>query len=421
MWKHYAEQKIAAMRNRLIIGVCIIALLVYLLIDARIPGDFSIYVQASADLFHKKDIYTQLYNQWYHYYYSVLFAIILYPFTKLPLYVSQFLWLALNAWFVYRVVKIIAWWLDADSLKPRTKELLLLLCFVFGFRFLRDNFHLKQMTIALLYLSLEGMYFVNSGKKATGGLLIAIVINIKLLPIVLLPYLLYRREIKVFSYTLLFYAGMMFLPSLIIGFQRNNELLSSWLSLINPMAAHNILDVDERSFHGLSTLLSTLLVKNVPDYYSLHIRRNIADISITQLSYILNITRLALIAFSFWFFRTKPFVAAPGKLHGFRELSYLLLLIPLIFPHQQQYAFLFIMPAVSFIFYFMITGYRHIPPLKFKWMIGGCIVSYLACNLALLLGEFNDYYDHFKILTYGALLIIPILAVTEVRTKSEVL
>jgi hypothetical protein len=37
------------------------------------------------------------------------------------------------------------------------------------------------------------------------------------------------------------------------------------------------------------------------------------------------------------------------------------------------------------------------------------IFIYLSANLKLLLGEFNRYYEHFKVLTYGALLVIPLL------------
>ncbi|NNM94611.1 MAG: DUF2029 domain-containing protein [Bacteroidia bacterium] len=406
-------------KKRFLTGLGLFAVFIYLLVEARTPGDFSIYRQASADLFAGKNIYTSLYNQWYHYYYSVFFAILLYPAQYISLFAAQFIWLLLNVWFIFRMVKIIAAYLSTDSFNKQKRLLFLILSIVFALRFLHDNIHLKQMTICILYLSLEGMNFIGTGRKITGALLIALAINIKLLPLVLLPYLLYRRELKAFAFIILFYAAMMLLPVFVIGFRHNNELLGSWLSLMNPMAAHNILDVDERSFHSLSTLLATLLVKNVPDHYALPIRRNIADISIAHLSLILNITRLILIAFSLWFIRTRPFAAAPGKIHVFREVSYLLLLVPLIFPHQQQYAFLFVMPAVCFIFYFLISGYGIIPRLKFRLMAAGCIISYLACNLSLLLGEYNNYYDHFKILTYGALLLIPLLSATVKGTGIE--
>ncbi len=228
------------------------------------------------------------------------------------------------------------------------------------------------------------------------------------------------REFKASFYVIVFYVLLMILPILVIGADRYTTLLSSWWNLVNPTTSKNILDVDERSFHGLSTLLATLLVKNVPDNLALPIKRNIADISLTQLTWILNITRLTLITFSLYFFRTRPFVPVKDKLHAYWELSYLLLLVPLIFPHQQYYAFLFIMPAVCCILYYLVGNYKIMSPIKFRMLIIGCSISYLACNLSLLLGVFNVYYWHFKILTYGALLIIPMLALCVPRAAQQV-
>ena len=41
-----------------------------------------------------------------------------------------------------------------------------------------------------------------------------------------------------------------------------------------------------------------------------------------------------------------------------------------------------------------------------KWGLGAV---FLLFSLKILLGAFNNYYDHYKILTYGALLLIPLL------------
>ncbi|HXB12443.1 MAG TPA: glycosyltransferase family 87 protein [Bacteroidia bacterium] len=408
------------MKKNLIVIAYILAVCIYLLIEAKGIGDFFIYLSASSDLFHNKNIYTEFYEQWYHYYYSLLFAFLIFPLTYLPFYFAQLIWLALNAFFLYRIIKIIAGYFDVSSFTLRQKQVLFAICFIFGLRLILDNFHVKQITICILYFALEGMRLITSGNKIAGGLCIAFAINIKLLPIVLLPYLIYRKEFKASFYVIAFYALMMILPILVIGPDRYTTLLSSWWNLVNPTINKNILDVDERSFHGLSTLLATLLIKNVPDNLALHIKRNIADISLTQLTWVLNITRLALISFSFYFFRTRPFTPARNKLHGYWEMSYLLLLVPLIFPHQQEYAFLFIMPAVYYIFYYLVANYNTISPLKFRMLIIGYGISYLACNLRLLLGEFNVYYMHFKILTYGALLVIPMLAVCVPKSMRQV-
>lgn len=397
--------------------VSAIALFAYLFIESQGQSDFFIFLSASNDLFTGENIFEKKYVDGYHYFYSVLFAVLLKPFTFLPFQLAKFLWLALNVFFIYRIFTIIKTLLPLHNLAPKQLLFLRMAGFVFALRFIHENLHCAQTTIMLLYLSLQGLQWIFSGKDLQGSILIALAINIKLLPLVLLPYLFYRAFFKAGFFTMGFCIAFIFLPAVFIGWRYNSELFGTWLTLINPSNSIHVLDVEERSFHGLSTLLSTLLVKDVPDVYALPIQRNIADISIDQLKLILNLTRLALIAFSLYFFSTLPFKKAPGLKHQFREISYLLLLIPLIFPHQQHYAFLFATPAFVFCVYYLIQNKDTLAKGKYYFMVTSCVFIYLVCDLKLLLGEFNHYYEHFKIITYGALLLIVILALSNPKEK----
>ncbi len=387
-----------------------IGILIYLLIHASYKGDLLIFELGSNDIVHGIDAFSKKYVDGYHYYYSALFAILIYPLYLLPVYIGTFIWLLLNVVLLARVVVLCSRYFDINKLSEKQFRWFLILTIVFALRFIFSNLNSQQITIVILYLVLEGIALINSDKKAAGAVLIALGINIKLLPLVILPYLLYRKEWKAFLFTILLWIIMLYLPGLVLGFQQNNLLIASWWNLINPSNAIHVVDVDERSFHGLSTLLATLLMEHVPDHYALPIKRNIADVSYSQLTWILNITRLILVSFTLYFLRTKPFVSISNKLHKYCEVSYLLLLVPLIFPHQQPYAFLFIMPAVSFIIYYLITHYKVVSQLRFTLMLSFLVISYLCCNFDFIFGEFREYYTHFKILTYGALIIIPLLA-----------
>jgi hypothetical protein len=389
-----------------------ILVLVYLLVVAGRRADLFIYESGSYDILHAVDAYSKTYVDGFHYYYSTLFAFIIYPLSLLPMYLGNLVWLLLNAVLLFRIIILTSRYFDLTVLSQKQKIYFLLLTLLFGVRFIYSNFQTQQITILILYLVLEGLAFIFSGRKITGAALIAVGINIKLLPVIILPYLIYRKEFKAFFMVVFFYAVMLFLPGFVLGFQQNNILISSWWRLINPTNPIHVLDVDETSFHSLSTLLATLLVEKVPDKYALPVRRNIADISYTQLEYILNTVRFILIAFTLYFLRTKPFVTRISKLHRFYEISYLLLLVPLIFPHQQDYAFLFIVPAVSCIIYYLFTQGNKISKTRFILIVFFLVISYLACNLSLLFGEYREYYAHFKILTYGAILVIPLLALS---------
>lgn len=392
--------------------------LLIILIEARGKGDFSIFISASEDLLSHKNIYGIQYNEWYHYYYDVVFALILVPFSFLPLYLVKVMWLALNVFFLYRIWKIITHWLPLKELPKNSVMIFTLLSFLFASRFILSNIHLSQVTIMILYFTLEGIYLIEKERKISGSILLAAGITIKLLPVVIIPYLLYRKEFKSVVYILIFIIALFILPAAFIGFEYNTFLLSERWQLINPMNIEHISDTSERSFHSLTTLLSTLLMNNTGDMYALPLKRNIADIPVDSLKIIINVTRALFILFTLYFLRTKPFKNKVSKIQRLYELSYVCILIPLIFPHQQHYAYMFIFPATTYLLYYLIVNYFNknagtvIRSFKTKrtLLISGLALVYLSTNSHLILGEYSKYYDHYKTLTYGVLLLIIILA-----------
>lgn len=383
----------------------ILATIVFCLIEAEGKGDFFIFLSAASDLSRQVDIYEARYVDGYHYYYSVLFALILKPFVYLPFFWVKFCWLLLNAGLFFHMFFLLFKSSLLKAFTDKKKWVFLLIVFLLSLRFFRDNIHTSQTTILILWCCVFGLLQIVSGKQLYGAAIMALGINIKLLPIVFIPYLIYRGYFKAAVYTILIYGGLMVLPVLFLGVDYNTLLLKTWFGLINPTNQIHVLDVDERSFHGLSTLLSTLLVKDVPDIYALQIPRNIANVSIQTLSLVLNLTRLALVFLTLFFLGKSTFKSAKNTWSQCLEISYILLLIPLIFPHQQHYSFLFAVPAAACCCYFLMELNQH----KQKIYAGLLILIALLFNLKLLLGEFNAYYDHFKILTYGALLLIPML------------
>lgn len=401
-----------SLKRYVVIGLGIIALAIYVFIEAQGKGDLSIFLLASSDLFEGGNIFQKTYIDGYHYFYSVFFAILLKPFTYLPIEMCNALWLCANLFFVFRIFTLIK---NLLPLHDFTKNELLALRiggFLFSLRFIHENLHCMQVTILILYLSLQGiqLVFSNKPKPFWGALLIAFGINIKLLPLVLVPYLFYRGFFRAGFAIIGIYIGLLILPAAFIGWEQNQMLLSTWADLINPLKSNHVLDTEETSFHGLSTLFSTLFVENPNDMYALNIKRNIADLSLDQLNLLLTTVRLLLILFTFYFLRTLPFKSQVGLKHRFWELSYVLLLIPLIFPHQQHYGFLFICPAFIFCLYYFIRRRKTLPKIKYYFMISAGVLIYLLCNLKMILGNFNAYYEHFKILTYGSLLLLVLLS-----------
>lgn len=396
--------------KELVAGVIIA---VYLLVNAQNDNDLSIYLAASRDLMDGNAIFEIKYKEWFHYYYSVLFALLMYPLVLLPSYVAAVLWMALNMFLVWRTWKIICSYLPLEGINPKLLQLISWVILLFMLRFITDNLRYGQMTIVILYLAMEGVNQVQSKRHLLGGSLIALGINIKLLPIALIPYLLYRSKYKAAFYTVLAFLVFLILPGVFIGFDYHLTLLNDRWNLLNPTNQEHLLDVSERSFHSLTTLLATLLLDNAGNIHSMDLKRNIMNIDVQNLELAINVARAFFVVATLYFLRTAPFKSETNRVQVLYELSYILVVIPLIFPHQQQYAFYFVFPAASYLLYYFTQVFFENewqkPRLGYVIM-GLFFIGYLLTSATFILGEFRNYYDHYKILTYGIFILIGILA-----------
>ncbi len=385
---------------------------IYIGIIGQKEGDFLIYLSASKDLFLHKDIYNTGYIDGYRYYYSLLFAILIYPLSFIPFVAAKYIWITANALLLWKTVTLIGSYFKLQNLPPKKQWLFVIFSCAFSANFALSNIYHQQITILVLFLALKGLEYIFSGKSLQGALMLALGINIKLLPLVLLPYLIYRRKFAAVLYTVPIYIILLLLPALAIGLQENNLLLAGWWHLVNPGNREHILDVSQHGFISLTSLLSSLLV-NVPvDKYELHTRRNIANLDLATLSLVINMVRLLFIAFTLYFLRTRPFFGKITRTHRFWEISYVLLITPLLFPHQQAYSFFFAMPAMVWIFFYYFTSYSTMQRNKRNLMTAMLAFSFLTVNASFLLGEYNPWYEHYKIVAYGALALVPLLAMS---------
>ena len=392
-----------------------LSILMLLLVEANGIGDFDIFISASKNLLAGENIYQTQYHHGFHYFYDVLFALIISPLQWIPIYWANFIWLVLNVFFTYRLWKIIMFYIPKEHLNKTKIRILTAASFIFIFALWHKNIRLTQMTIFILYLCLEGFYQIENRKVVLGSLFIALGISIKILPIVLIPYFIYRGYFKASVCIVVCTVIILFLPIIIIGYDYHIFLLQERWTLINPLDQEHILDVSETSFHSLTTLLSVLMVENAGNPYSLELKRNIANVDLDTLKTIINIARGFLILFTLYFIRSILFEKSKNNLQGFYELSYILLIIPLMFPHQQHYAFFFVFPAITYLIFYTLIKYFD-PAIQVNKLEKICFISiliiiYLLLNSHFILGEYRDVYDHFKTLTYGIILLIPLLAV----------
>jgi len=390
--------------------------LAFIINEARGKGDFKIFLEAARAL---KD-HENLYYFWFDlgggasgkYFYSPLFAVLLFPFSGLPHFIPNMIWLLLNVFFLYRIWMLITDYFKLEGFDSRSKNLLLGLTLLLTIRFIHINFGMIQMTIYLLWSVLESIHFFNNKQKLRGGAILALAINIKILPIVLIPYLVYRNRWKPVLITLVFFLVFLFLPAIFIGFDYNNFLLAEWWKQVNPLDNHQLVE-SAIGIHSLTALVPSLLHEISGE---VELQRHIVNLDLKYATIVLNTVRVLLILFTLYFLRTPPFKPAKSKTHEIWELSYLLLLIPLIFPHQQKYAFVLMLPAVAYVIYFLIFLYKfdHQEFLTWRWkiVILLLILSFILTSISsdVIIGRtLNRITQHYKTITYGALLLLIVL------------
>ena len=346
------------------------------------------------------------------YFYSPFWAVLLIPFTHLPNFIPNIIWLVANGWFLCRICILLAKYLEPHTIAGNKLRWILFLSILMSLRYILYNFEMIQMTIFLLWGSLESIDLFKKKYFLIGGAILALIINIKILPVVLIPWLIYRREWRGAVSTLGFSIVFLLLPSVILGWSPNLYLLSEWWSVINPGNTEHLAETD-LGLHSLTALIPTLFTKTEG---VLPYARNLFNLDASTTTAILNTSRAGLILFTLFFLRWPPFKQARSTLHELRELSYILLLIPLIFPHQQKYAFFLAFPAMFYISGFIVYNFRpaerKTSNLQYFAVLALFFLSFALMTLSsdgIIGRQLNLVTQHFKTITYGAVILIVIL------------
>lgn len=373
------------------------AFVVFAILESKGPrNDLDIYLAAANGMWNGRDIYVDTYFDGYHYYYSPLFAAIISPLSATGSGAAKTVWILINTLLLFRVVSLMRQYITFPT-KVQERWFLWVAVLV-SLRFVKDNLHYGQVTLLILYLCLEGIHAIRCG-RSWGAWLIALGINIKILPVVFLPYLMLRREFKALGMA---FAGLLcfhFLPLLFLNVEYFNDIQRSYFTLINPFRSNHLLDMEEASFHSITTWV-TAFFSGAMEHNGLTLRRHFMELSQEALFMLIQSLRLFFMLVTLWVMRNGFFRRMSATREIWPEWSWLLAMIPLIFPHQQHYAFLFTLPML-----FVLIR---------KWLMGrlstlgkfAVVLISIAFNSSLWLGFGIAVYNHFKVVTWAALLLI---------------
>lgn len=395
--------------NMVLMGIALVFSVVFLGVEYGQLGDMEIYLDAAGDINQGIDIYAERYGNsgLFPYMGTPALAFILSLFLFLPEVMIVLLWKGLNILLIFRIWKLLSLHFDEFHLSSKVQSTWMLISFFsISFIWIR-NFHLAQFSVFLLYSILEGIHQIRSKEFPWFGIFIlALGIMAKILPVVAIPYLIYRRYWKPTLGIIIVTLLLSFLPALTIGLTDNIELHSKWLNAISVAKPTNLFGTENETTHGIDALIASLTIPGVGSAYVLDVKRNIFDIPPKNVLWIILIAKGVLIILSLYFLKIKTlFRKNDDKLKQLWELSYILMITPLVFPQQRIYSFLLAFPAVVFLSAGLVFNSEITK--KWEWILFGFAV--ILINLELLFGHFRELYWHFKTLTYAVLILTILL------------
>jgi len=345
-------------------ALIVAVVLIWSFLRAHKGGDFDVFLQAADKLWLGANPYEPPFiKDDLQYYYSPFFAWVLMPFTMLSWWIPEFAWLLFSAWCYYRCWKLIEQYLNPKYLSRNQYVFWIISTLLILFRYINDNFHMIQMTFFLLWVCLESTDLVWKKRPIAGGALLGLGIAIKAMPLPFVAYWLYRKKFKA--------------PGL----------------------------------HSLTAFVPVYFTQTVG---LIPVQRNFFNYSAEEAMVITNAARFLLVVGTLFFVGLEPFVDKVSSRRRLHETAYICLCIPLLFPHQQKYAFLFVMPAVAWLIYWFLARKQASKPMQgvhwrsLIWFVAALMV--LTLTVRGVLGRYGyDWAQHFRVMTVGVLMLIPVL------------
>ena len=188
--------------------------------------DYPLWFWAGQQVLHGRELYPSDPHNYFEFIYPPLPAVLL----------------AIPAWFgkvalytCLALLNVVAWWVTAQLSHAMTGSGRVpgqWLYFFSGFvsiGFVFDMFDLGQPNLVLLAMMMYGFWSIRQQRPWLAGSMFALATAIKVFPIAVLPYLLWRRQWKALASMAVFLVVFLFVvPAPVRGFQHNIAELKTW-------------------------------------------------------------------------------------------------------------------------------------------------------------------------------------------------
>lgn len=380
-------------------------------------SDWMMYIRASRIYLSGGNIYHAWIRQLLYsnmYLYSPFFTCLLIPVSWLPIILSLMLWHVVKIILLYRVFTITSKFSGYQSLSEKQKAVALATTFLFSIRFLLYDFNLGQTTVFLLWGMVEGWYQLSKQKIFLGSFLIALGFFVKMLSIIFIPYLIYKKKFKAVLYLFLWIIIMVLIPFVTGRWDYNFRLLTEWIEILYPMASVN------GDYNSSSTTLHDLF-HAVPSWYqtfNVLIDRffEIPDLNNQQLRIIIYVLIfLAVVGFLFISISGRDKKVSREKIE-FAEIIYLIGCIPVIFPYQQKYSYVLQIPLMIFWCCRLVAGKLTRTDLL---LIAFAFILMVVSTDGIIGRSLNMITQELKFITIGGMILLTLFVYKARKSLSE--
>lgn len=372
--------------------------------DSQRNGDFIGYVNAGNLVMTNKNIYSDILNTWPPFF--SVFSVILAIGDMVSSIFIRFIWLAGSIVAMYFIIKLTIKIILNKTLSLREKsrdiifqDTIVIIPFLIILRFVLENLANIQINIYILLLTCLSIFYFINNKNVLSGLFLALGISLKVYPIFVMLYFLYKRESKPIIWTLVFLLIFNSIPFFVFGFDKAIAYYIHWYSEIASTTP--IVHFKNQSIFGF--MLRLLTAENPGQDF--HI--NIFALKTETVKYITYSLIFVISLFPVFLFKKKLKEKNSGE--AILEYSIIFSVIPIlsILAWKAYFIFLWFPYLLTYIFLFRTQnklGKTYMLLLKFLFFLS--ILLNVFSAESVVGAYFSDVLETVSCITIGTILLI---------------
>lgn len=384
---------------RIVLAILVgLAFVFELIRDCQRDGDFVGYINAGNAVLNQTPIYSDYLNTWPPFF--AIFSVPLALVDSMSPVLIRLIWIIgiIISWFYIAKYTLQLHNGSSLTLKPTKSdsEVWMLdwrvfLPFLFVLRFIIDDLSNIQINSFLLLSCLYVIHCHRNDKYLIAGIVLGIIISLKVYPIFLLFFFLYKRDYRIILTTVVVICITTLLCLSVFGWDLGLTYFADWFQ--NKAMGETILTHKNQSiFPWVEGLLTD-------QSRGLDIQYNVLSLSAAvakKITYLIIVLSAVMIA---WLFRANS-----NRYADVGKFAFVLAVIPILSPLAWKYYFVFLFPMVYLLFnYFYKNKAKQLLPM---WLFVASISIAILSTDGLLGVWFSDVLEVFGCITWATVLLL---------------